>query len=223
VEALANELLHHPIRIAVESEPKEEAAITQRVIRVDAATRAPLLRNLIASEGWERALVFVATQYSADHVADKLRRNGIGALSFHGDLSQGARSQVLLDFKNSLFQVLVATDLAARGLDIVKLPVVVNYDPPSSAVDYTHRIGRTARAGRKGLAISFVTAESAAHFSLIEKRLNLNLPLEQVPGFEPQEIAQVTPPDGGGIKGKRKSKKDKLREAAARSLPKRDE
>jgi len=222
VESLANDLLHHPTRISVESEPEEGAVIRQRTIRVDSAKRAPLLRHLIASEAWDRVLVFVATQYSADHVADKLRRNGIGALSFHGDLSQGARSQVLLDFKNSLFQVLVATDLAARGLDIVKLPVVVNYDLPRSAVDYTHRIGRTARAGRSGLAISFVTSESAAHFSLIEKRLDLNLPQEQVPGFEPSETAKATPSDGGGIKGKRRSKKDKLRDAAARSRPQSD-
>jgi ATP-dependent RNA helicase RhlE len=111
--------------------------------------------------------------------------------------------------------VLLATDLAARGIDIARLPVVVNYDLPRSAVDYTHRIGRTGRAGEKGIAINFVSAETHAHFRLIEKRHALNLPREQVEGFEPVET-QVPAPSTGGIKGKRKSKKDRLREAAAR-------
>lgn len=216
VESLAAKLLHEPARIEVEPVPRETPAINQRAIRVDKAKRAPLLRHLITSECWNRVLVFVATQYTADHVADKLRRNGIGALAFHGDLSQGARNEVLLDFRNSLFQVLVATDLAARGLDIVDLPVVVNYDLPRSVDDYTHRIGRTGRAGKSGTAISFLTAESAAHFSLIEKRLVFNLPKEEIPGFEPVEVALATTHSSGGIKGRRKSKKDKLRERGLR-------
>lgn len=216
VELLANELLHEPTRIEVESASREAPVITQRAIRVDTDKRAPLLRHLISTEGWNRVLVFVATQYTADHVADKLRRNGISALSFHGDLSQGARNQVLLDFRNSLIQVLVATDLAARGLDIVKLPVVLNYDLPRSADDYTHRIGRTGRAGKSGLAISFITGESNAHFSLIEKRREMTVPREIIDGFEPSWSASSTPRGTGGIKGQRKSKKDKLREAATR-------
>ncbi len=216
VESIALDLLHEPTRIEVDAEPTHGPDIGQRAIRVDTAKRTPLLRHLIATEGWKRALVFVAKQYTADHVADKLQRTGIRALSFHGDLSQGARSDVLADFKNSAIQVLVATDLAARGLDIVQLPVVVNYDLPRSPSDYTHRIGRTGRAGETGIAISFVTAESQAHFSLIEKRNRLNIAREQVPGFEPTETAPPPSPGTGGIKGRRKSKKDKLREAAAR-------
>jgi len=212
VESLASELLQEPTRIEIESEPRESPMITQRAIRVDTAKRAPLLRHLLDTEGWKRVLVFVGTQYTADHVADKLRRNGISALAFHGDLSQGARSQVLLDFKNSLIQVLVATDLAARGLDIVKLPVVLNYDLPRSADDYTHRIGRTGRAGKSGVAISFITAEANAHFLLIERRLSLSVLREEIAGFEPVEIATVPSSATGGIKGRRKSKKDKLRE-----------
>jgi superfamily II DNA/RNA helicase len=212
VEALAAKILHEPMRIEVESVPRETPAIAQRAIRVDKAKRTPLLRHLITTEGWQRVLVFVATQYTADHVADKLRRNGIGALAFHGDLSQGARNLVLLDFKNSLIQVLVATDLAARGLDIVKLPVVVNYDLPRSADDYTHRIGRTGRAGKSGTAVSFITAEASAHFALIERRLSLKVPREEIAGFEPVEVTVAVSPATGGIKGLRKSKKDKLRE-----------
>ena len=132
------------------------------------------------------------------------------------DSSQGARTQALSDFKEKRVQVLVATDLAARGIDIVSLPAVVSYDLPRSAVDYLHRIGRTGRAGESGMAISFVTADSEAHFRLIEKRHQLRLERETLPGFEPTDVATPTLDPHGGVKGKRKSKKDKLREAAER-------
>ncbi len=220
VEAMAGNLLHDPTRIQVDTEPEDAPDIEQRAIRVDTARRTPLLRHLIASEGWERVLVFVAKQYTADHVADKLQRNGIKAYSFHGDLSQGARSEVLDGFKKSSIQVLVATDLAARGLDIAQLPAVLNYDLPRSPADYTHRIGRTGRAGEAGIALSFVTAETQAHFNLIEKRNRLSIPREEITGFEPTETAPPPSPGTGGIKGRRKSKKDKLREAAAREAGK---
>lgn len=164
-------------------------------------------------------LVFVATQYAAEHVAEKLYKAGIFASPFHGGLSQGARNQVLQEFKDERWQVVVTTDLAARGIDIAQLPAVVNYDLPRSAVDYVHRIGRTGRAGESGMAVSFVTPEAQAHFRLIEKRQHLALPLEQLPGFEPTEAApppSATDPQGtGGIKGRRPSKKDKLRAAQA--------
>jgi superfamily II DNA/RNA helicase len=215
MESIARDFLRDTKRIEIESEPEEIPDIEQRAIRVDKAKRTPLLRRLIAEEKWERVLVFVGRKYTADHVADKLHRNGIEALSLHGDLSQGARSEVLRDFKSGEIQILVATDLAARGLDIVKLPVVVNYELPRSPADYIHRIGRTGRAGEKGLAVSFVTAESTAHFNLIEKRNGLSLAREVIAGFEPTDL--VPKASGtGGVKGRRKSKKDKLREAAAR-------
>lgn len=216
VHALADGLLDEPARIEIVSAPAEMPVIQQRAIEVDAIQRTQLLRHLIKQEGWSRVLVFVAKQYTAELVAEKLRRAGISAMAFHGELSQGARSQVLADFKESAVQILVATDLAGRGLDIVELPVVVNYDLPRSAVDYTHRIGRTGRAGKAGLAASFVTAESHAHFCLIEKRNHLAVAREQIPGFEPLDTAPPPSPSTGGIKGWRKSKKDKLREAAAR-------
>ena len=215
MESIARDFLRDTKRIEIESEPEEIPDIEQRAIRVDKAKRTPLLRRLIAEEKWERVLVFVGRKYTADHVADKLHRNGIEALSLHGDLSQGARSEVLRDFKSGEIQILVATDLAARGLDIVKLPVVVNYELPRSPADYIHRIGRTGRAGERGLAVSFVTAESTAHFNLIEKRNGLSLAREVIAGFEPTDL--VPKASGtGGVKGRRKSKKDKLREAAAR-------
>jgi superfamily II DNA/RNA helicase len=215
MESIGRDILSATKRIEIASEPEEVPDIAQRAIRVDMAKRTPLLRHLIAEEAWDRVLVFVGRKYTADHVADKLHRNGIEALSLHGDLSQGARNDVLRDFKNGEIQVLVATDLAARGLDIERLPVVVNYELSRSPSDYTHRIGRTGRAGEKGMAISFVTAESLAHFRLIEKRNGLSLAREEVEGFEPVDRIPETPTTGG-VKGRRKSKKDKLREAAAR-------
>jgi ATP-dependent RNA helicase RhlE len=217
IEALAAGLLADPLRIEVQAAPLAEPDIAQRVIEVDPSRRTQLLRHLVQTEKWSRVLVFVATKHAAEIVADKLRKADIEAEPFHGELSQGKRSQVLLDFKLKALQVVVATDVAARGLDIVQLPVVVNYDLPRSSSDYTHRIGRTGRAGESGMAISFVSADTQAHFRLIEKRQRLNVQREQVAGFEPVESRQPSAADPlsvGGIKGKRPSKKDKLREAA---------
>ena len=220
IEALASSMLTDPLRIEVKAAPLAAPDIKQRAIEVDPSRRTQLLRHLVQSEKWSRVLVFVATKHAAEIVADKLRKADIDAEPFHGELSQGKRSQVLLDFKEKQVQVVVATDVAARGLDIVQLPVVVNYDLPRSSTDYTHRIGRTGRAGESGLAISFVSAATAAHFRLIEKRQYLDLPREQVAGFEPVEILAPNAADPlsvGGIKGKRRSKKDKLRDAASQA------
>ena len=219
VQALANTLLHDPLRVDVLPDPQAPLDIVQTAIAVDAGRRTQLLRHLIQQNGWSRVLVFVATKHAAEIVADKLRKAEINAEPFHGALSQGKRSQVLMDFKAERLTVVVATDVAARGIDIAQLPVMVNYDLPRSAVDYTHRIGRTGRAGESGLAVSFVSADTQAHFHLIEKRQGISLPLAQVAGFEPVELATVpenSPTDvaNGGIKGKRPSKKDKLRAAA---------
>ena len=216
VQALADRLLREPVRAHVAATLANEPVIAQRAIAVDPVRRTELLRHLIKAGGWERALVFVATQYATEHVAWKLYKNGVFATPFHGALSQGARKQVLDEFKAGQWDVLVTTDLASRGLDIVQLPVVVNYDLPRSAVQYVHRIGRTGRAGESGLAVSFVSADTEAHFRLIEKRQGLSLPREQVAGFEPTE-APVAGPGTGGIKGKRPNKKDKLRAAALKS------
>ena len=223
VRVLADRLLHDPIDISVPVEVQAQPEITQRAIAVDAGKRTQLLRHLIKSQGWTRVLVFVATKYAAELVAEKLYKAKIYATAFHGDLSQGARKQVLAEFKDEQWEVVITTDLASRGIDIAKLPVVVNFDLPRSAVDYVHRIGRTGRAGEPGLAVSFVSADTEAHFRLIAKRQGLPVVLEQIEGFEPTDIATpITPPvaaDKGGIKGKRPSKKDKLRAAAAQSKP----
>ncbi len=217
VEALATALLRDPLRVEIADTAITTPAIVERAIEVDPPRRTQLLRHLIQENAWTRVLVFVATKYATEHVAEKLRRAGLAAGALHGELSQGARTEALADFKASKLQVLVATDLAARGLDIVELPVVVNFDLPRSAVDYTHRIGRTGRAGGSGVAVSFVSAGTHAHFCLIEKRHARHIPREQIAGFEPVEGAPPPAPGTGGVKGKRKSKKDKLREAAARA------
>ena len=220
VQTLAQTLLRDPVRVTIESVPETAPDIAQRAIEVDVGRRTQLLLHLIKQNHWGRVLVFVATKHAAEMVADKLRKGRINAEPFHGNLSQGKRTQVLADFKASRLKVVIATDVAARGLDIAELPVVVNYDLPRSALDYTHRIGRTGRAGQSGIAVSFVSAESEAHLRLIEKNHNLKLPREQVDGYEPTSgAAQVRglpeSPANGGIKGRRPSKKDKLRAVAA--------
>jgi superfamily II DNA/RNA helicase len=222
VAALAARVLRDPLRIEAAADAPAAAppAIVQRAIEVDTPRRAALLRQLIGSEGWQRVLVFVATQYASEHVADKLRRNGVPAEALHGRLSAGRRTQVLADFQAKRLRVLVATDLAARGLDIPGLDAVLNFDLPRSAVDYTHRIGRTGRAGAVGVALSFICADAPgaeAHFRLIEKRQGQRVPRERFVGFEPLAPlpATVVADPNGGVKGRRKSRKDKLREATA--------
>ena len=227
VQSLADALLSEPVRVDVLPQVGTAPDITQRAIAVDAPQRTQLLRHLFQAHGWKRVLVFAATQHACQIIAAKLRKAGINAEPFHGQLGQGKRSQVLADFKASRLKVVIATDVAARGLDISELPVVVNFDLPRSAVDYTHRIGRTGRAGHSGLAISFVSPDIEAHWRLIEKRQGLAVPVETVEGFEPNLNANVTATTtatdmsgNGGVKGKRPSKKDKLRAAAhAAALP----
>ena len=219
VQALATQLLHDPLRVDVAPAPDgpqtpDAGRLEERAIAVDPGRRTPLLRHLIEQGAWSRVLVFVATRYACDHVADKLRRAGLEAAAFHGDASQGARTRVLAAFKTGPLRVLVATDLGARGIDIAQLPVVVNYDLPRATVDYVHRIGRTARAGAAGLAVSFVSAGTEVHFRLIEKRQGYRLARERIAGFEPTETASPEAA-AGGVKGRRPSKKDKLRAAGS--------
>ena len=206
VHRLAEQLLHDPIRIDVPSTTATQPAILQRSIHVDPARRTQLLRHLIMEQGWTRVLVFVSTKYSTEHIAEKLLRAGIPAVAFHGKLSQGARTKALADFKACRARVLIATDVAARGIDVAQLPAVVNYDLPRSTADYTHRIGRTGRAGESGVAVSFVTPSVEAHFRLIEKRHDIHLLREIIAGFEPMTASTVFPTfdtSTDGIEGRR--------------------
>lgn len=219
IEALAQSLLQNPHQINIQGPSAQPEVIVQRAIYTDTSKRTQLLKHLIKTQQLKQVLVFVATQHSSEIVAAKLRVAGIAAEPFHGQLSQGKREQVLADFKLHRVKVVLATDLAARGLDIEKLPTVVNFDLPRSAVDYTHRVGRTGRAGEPGLAISFVSPETLHHWNLIEKRQSVKLDLETTEGFEATQAVPEQGPGNGGIKGKRPSKKDKLRQMAASAKP----
>jgi ATP-dependent RNA helicase RhlE len=185
VSQLATSLLRDPIHIDVPTITATQPDILQRSIQVDPPRRTQLLRHLINKHGWSRTLVFVATRYATEHIATKLRRLGIPATAFSGDMSQGARTKALADFKAGHIKVLIATDVAARGIDIAQLPAVVNYDLPRSTTDYVHRIGRTGRAGESGVAVSFVPSNVENHFRLIEKRQGQRVPREVIAGFEP--------------------------------------
>ena len=219
IEAIAASVLNDPIKVDVAGVIEEIPDILHRAIAVDVPRRTALLAHLIETNTWDRVLVFVATAYATEHVAQKLRVRRIHAAPLSGDLSQGARTQVLDRFRKGKVRVLVATDLAARGLDIVGLPAVIQYDLPRATADYVHRSGRTGRAGRAGDAVSFVTAGAREHFALIQKRHDLSIEIEELADFAPTEAEPEAsvPSDGGngGVKGKRKSKKDRLREAVA--------
>lgn len=211
---LSQSFLNNPIKVLNEEEAPTVERINQRVIEVNRMNRGPLLQHLIRTEKWDHVLVFVASCKAARNVAGKLRKHGINAEGFHGELFQDERVQVLKDFKNRKIKVLVATDIAARGLDIQDLSYVVNYDLPRSPADYIHRIGRTGRAGKEGVAVSLIGHEDQAHFTLIEKRAQIQLPRESVKGFELSGVAPVVQKGLAPIKGRRLSKKDKARALA---------
>lgn len=177
VEELINRILHNPEKISVEVEGIAPELIAQSAYLVPMEYKGPLLRYLIKSGNWNQVLVFTSSIRTADNVVGKLNKNGIEAVSFHGDKSQGARTDALTKFKNGKLRVLVATDLASRGIDIKFLPVVVNYELPRSPKDYIHRIGRTGRAGAEGEAISLISEEEEHHFKVIQKKMGRRVEL----------------------------------------------
>ena len=212
---IASKITKNPIEVTIEEEKQTVENIKQRAIHVNQENRRVLLRELLKTNKWKLVLVFIATKRAADNIAQKFRKYGYEAESFHGNLEQDERKYTLEDFKNKKINILFATDIAARGLDIDDIDCVINYDLPRSPEDYIHRIGRTARAGKKGDAISFITHENTQHFKLIEKRCDITLDLEQIKGFELTGEAPRAEKGQAPIKGKRKSKKDKLREKKA--------
>ena len=186
--------------------------INQRAININKENRNALLKVLLKKHKYKKVLVFMATQKQTDNVAYKFIKNGFNAQSFHGNLDQIDRSYTLNEFKDKNINILFCTDLAGRGLHIDDVDCVINFDLPRSTSDYIHRIGRTARAGKSGDAITFVTLENQEHFELIVKKCNLDIEVENIEGF--QRAGEVIIKNKGNtpIKGKRKSKKDKLRE-----------
>ena len=214
---LSGVFLDNPVHVVIESRQITVEAITQRLIKVNCENRRALLQKMLSSETWEQVMVFVASKRGASNLARKLLKAGISVGGFHGDLNQSDRVQVLKEFKNKELRVLVATDIAARGIDIDKLSCVVNFDLPRSPKDYVHRIGRTGRAGESGVAISFIDYETEAHFALIEKHMGMVLEREEIEGFELTGEALEKEKGVAPVKGKRKSKKDKLREQKIKS------
>jgi superfamily II DNA/RNA helicase len=209
---IASKITHEPIRVTIESEVPTVESVLQRAIEVNRENRGPLLRHLLKAENLEHVLVFMANKRATDNIAEKFKKYGISAESFHGDLSQEDRNYTLDAFKTKKIRILFATDIAARGLDIENISCVVNFDLPRSPTDYIHRIGRTARAGKTGTAISFIAHEDKEHFAIIQKKCKVTIPLEQIAGYEISGEAPMRERGKAPVKGKGKSKKDKLRE-----------
>ncbi len=171
INTITEILLHNPIKITVEPEKQNLDLITQACYYVTEERKGPLLRYLIKQHNMEQVLVFCSSIHRADAVVEKLKKHGIQAAAMHSKKSQGARTDALQNFKTNKLKVLVATDLASRGIDIQFLPFVINYELPRSPKDYIHRIGRTGRASNAGTAISLVCEEEQHHFSVIEKKM----------------------------------------------------
>lgn len=187
VDILIQKLLKDPVKIQVEGDNFTPDLIDQKAYRVSPENKGPFLRQLINSGDWSQILVFASSIRTADNVATKLSKNGIEAVAFHGDKSQGARTEALARFKSGKTRVLVATDLAARGIDIQFLPLVINYELPRSPKDYIHRIGRTGRAGATGEAISLITPEELHHFKVIQKKMGKRVTLFNSEDFGKKE------------------------------------
>jgi len=184
IKELADNLLNSPELIEVTTANSASVQVQQLAFRVDSQRKREMLSHVIGARNWQQVLIFSRTKHGADRLSKQLALDGIEAAAIHGDKSQGHRTKVLQDFKNGNLRVLVATDIAARGLDIEDLPIVVNYDLPHVAEDYVHRIGRTGRAGRFGLAVTLVTPDDLPMLSQIEKMIKQVIEQQVLPGYE---------------------------------------
>lgn len=210
ITQLAQGYMQNPIKVEVSTPNATADTVTQWVYPVDKKRKPELLSHLVRDNAWNQVLVFTRTKHGANKLSQLLEKDGIRAVAIHGNKSQNARTKALGDFKSGKVQALVATDIAARGLDIEQLPQVVNFDLPNVAEDYVHRIGRTGRAGAAGIAYSLVSADEADYLYGIEKLIRKSLPREEIDGFEPEHAVpqgrptqQTRPPArrGGGAPG----------------------
>ncbi|SDC31595.1 ATP-dependent RNA helicase RhlE [Pseudomonas guariconensis] len=190
---LADKLLHNPERIEVTPPNTTVERIEQRVYRLPASHKRALLAHLITLGAWEQVLVFTRTKHGANRLAEYLEKHGLSAAAIHGNKSQNARTKALADFKANTVRVLVATDIAARGLDIDQLPHVVNFELPNVEEDYVHRIGRTGRAGRSGEAISMVAPDEEKLLKSIERVTKQKIPDGDLMGFDPSQVEAEKP------------------------------
>jgi superfamily II DNA/RNA helicase len=219
IRAMAASILHSPVDISVSPPNTTASKIKQWVVPVDKRNKPDLFMHLVAQNHWSHALVFVKTRNGVDYLAAVLDEAGYAVDTIHGDKPQPARLRALERFKRGEISMLVATDVAARGLDIDELPLVINVDLPIVAQDYVHRIGRTGRAGASGVAVSLVCADEAPQLAAIEALIRQTLPRKEEPGFEAEHRVPETSATGQIIKKPKKPKKPKLPQAAPAAMP----
>jgi ATP-dependent RNA helicase RhlE len=205
IKTLADGLLDNPALIEVARRNATAELISQKIYLVDREKKRDMLAHLIKEHNWFQVLVFTRTKHGANRLAEQLDKGGIPALAIHGNKSQGARTRALSEFKDGTLQVLVATDIAARGIDISELPHVVNYELPNVPEDYVHRIGRTGRAGSEGEATSLVCVDEYKLLKDIERLIKREFPRNILPGFEPDLNAKPEPIENGQNRGQRQS------------------
>jgi ATP-dependent RNA helicase RhlE len=206
IKRLSHELLKSPALVEVTQRNTTAERVTQVIHPVDKNRKRELLSYLIGSNNWQQVLVFTRTKHGANRLSEQLHQDGISADAIHGNKSQGARTRALSQFKSGRIRVLVATDIAARGLDINQLPHVVNYELPNTAEDYVHRIGRTGRAGNEGEAMSLVCVDELGLLKDIERLIKCDIPRDVVTGFEPDPTIKAAA-SGKGTKGRGKQQK----------------
>ncbi len=222
IRQLADALLKSPALIEVARRNKAAESVTQVVHPVDKSRKRELLSYLVGSNNWKQVLVFTRTKHGANRLCKQLTSDGIMAAAIHGNKSQGARTRALADFKAGKVRVLVATDIAARGLDINQLPHVVNYELPNVAEDYVHRIGRTGRAGNQGEAMSLVCVDELKLLKDIERLIKRDIPKVVVADFEPDPSIKAQPIDKGRGRQQQAAKKPVGKKlASSRNRPRR--
>lgn len=207
IKKLASSLLNNPALIEVAQRNTTSERVEQVVHHVDKKRKRELLSFLIGSNNWEQVLVFNRTKHGANRLAEQLTNDGIASAAIHGNKSQGARTRALADFKSGKIRVLVATDIAARGLDINQLPHVVNFELPNVAEDYVHRIGRTGRAGNEGEAMSLVCVDELKLLKDIERLIKREIPKVEIDGYKPDPSIKAEPINKG--RGSRQPSKQK--------------
>ena len=214
IKKLANGLMQSPVLIEVSRQNAATETVTQVVHPVDKTRKRELLSFLIGSNNWQQVLVFNRTKHGANRLAEQLNKDGITATAIHGNKSQGARTRALADFKAGKTRVLVATDIAARGIDIDQLPHVVNYELPNVAEDYVHRIGRTGRAGNEGEAMSLVCIDELKLLKDIEKLIKREIPKDVIEGYEPDPSIKAQPLTNGRNNGRGQQQQSSRRNSA---------